>query len=54
MYTAPKNLIWATDLESDVTTAEFKYEAKERRNWWRVLFRLGSGFAYDTLVSFAV
>jgi hypothetical protein len=54
LYTAPKNLIWATDLESDVTTAEFKYEAKERKNWWRVLFRLGSGFAYDILVSFAV
>jgi hypothetical protein len=54
LYTAPANLIWATDLESDVTTAEFKYEAKERKNWWRVLFRLGSGFAYDILVSFAV
>ena len=54
LYTAPKNLIWATDLESDVTTAEFKYEARTRINWWRVLFRLGSGFAYDILVSFAI
>ncbi|TGD82873.1 hypothetical protein [Hymenobacter wooponensis] len=54
LYTAPKNLIWATDLESDMTTAEFKYEARTRINWWRVLFRLGSGFAYDILVSFAV
>jgi len=54
LYTAPKNLIWATDLVSDVTTAEFKYEARERINWWRVLFRLGSGFAYDILISFAI
>ncbi|WP_324671040.1 hypothetical protein [Hymenobacter sp. GOD-10R] len=54
LYTAPKNLIWATDLESDMTTAEFKYEARTRINWWRVLFRLGAGFAYDILVSFAV
>jgi hypothetical protein len=54
LYTAPKNLIWATDLVSDMTTAEFKYEARERINWWRVLFRLGSGFAYDILISFAV
>lgn len=54
LYTAPANLIWATDLESDMTNAEFKYEAKERINWWRVLFRLGSGFAYDVLISFAV
>lgn len=54
LYTLPRNLIWATDLESDMTTAEFKYEARTRINWWRVLFRLGSGFAYDILVSFAV
>lgn len=54
LYTAPKNLIWATDLASDMTTAEFKYEAKPRTNWWRVLFRLGSGFAYDILISFAI
>lgn len=54
LYTAPANLIWATDLVSDMTTAEFKYEAKPRTNWWRVLFRLGSGFAYDILISFAV
>lgn len=54
LYTAPKNLLWLTDLETDMTTAEFKYEAKERINWWRVLFRLGAGFAYDVLISFAV
>lgn len=54
LFTVPRNLIWATDLESDVTTAEFKYEARTRINWWRVLFRLGAGFAYDILVSFAI
>lgn len=54
LYTIPSNLIWATDLESDMTTAEFKYEARTRINWYRVLFRLGSGFAYDILVSFAI
>jgi hypothetical protein len=54
LYTAPANLIWVTDLVSDMTTAEFKYEAKPRTNWWRVLFRLGSGFAYDILISFAI
>ena len=54
LYTVPSNLIWATDLESDMTTAEFKYEARTRINWYRVLFRLGSGFAYDILVSFAI
>ncbi|GAA4362784.1 hypothetical protein GCM10023185_31060 [Hymenobacter saemangeumensis] len=54
LYTVPRNLVWATDLESDMTTAEFKYEAKTRINWWRVLFRLGAGFAYDRLVAFAI
>lgn len=54
LYTVPSNIIWATDLESDMTTAEFKYEARTRINWYRILFRLGSGFAYDILVSFAV
>ncbi|WP_400190668.1 hypothetical protein [Hymenobacter sp. B81] len=54
LYTLPKNLVWATDLESDMTTAEFKYEARTRINWWRVLHRLGAGFAYDVLVAFAV
>jgi hypothetical protein len=54
LFTLPRNLVWATDLESDMTTAEFKYEARERKNWWRVLFRLGSGFAYDILVAYAV
>ncbi|MGI4819882.1 MAG: hypothetical protein ACRYFV_01615 [Janthinobacterium lividum] len=54
MYTVPSNVIWATDLESDMTTAEFKYESRLRINWYRVLFRLGAGFAYDILVSFAI
>jgi len=54
LYTAPKNLIWATDLVSDMTTAEFKYEARLRINWYRILFRLSAGFAYDILVSFAI
>lgn len=54
LYTLQKNLIFATDLESDLTTAEFFYEQKTRYNFWRVLYRLGSGFAYDILVSFAI
>ena len=54
LFTVPSNIIWATDLESDMTTAEFKYEARTRINWYRVLFRLGAGFAYDILVSFAI
>ncbi|MGI4884278.1 MAG: hypothetical protein ACRYFR_04895 [Janthinobacterium lividum] len=54
LYTVPSNVIWATDLESDLTTAEFKYEARTRLNWYRILFRLGAGFAYDILVSFAI
>jgi hypothetical protein len=54
LYTVPSNVVWATDLESDMTTAEFKYEARLRINWYRVLFRLGAGFAYDILVSFAI
>lgn len=54
LYTVPSNLIWATDLESDMTSAEFKYEARTRINWYRVLFRLGAGYAYDILVSFAI
>lgn len=54
MYTVPSNVIWATDLESDLTSAEFKYEARTRINWYRILFRLGAGFAYDILVSFAI
>ena len=54
LYTPPKNLVMLTDLVTDMTTAEFKYEPKPRTNWWRVLFRLGAGFAYDVLVSYAV
>lgn len=54
LYTVPSNVIWATDLESDMSTAEFKYEARIRVNWYRILFRLGAGFAYDILVSFAL
>lgn len=54
LYTVPSNVIWATDLESDMTSAEFKYEAQTRINWYRILFRLGAGFAYDILVSYAV
>jgi hypothetical protein len=54
LFTVPRNLIWACDQESDMTTAEFKYEARTRINWWRVLSRLGAGFAYDILVSYAI
>ena len=54
LYTVPSNVIWATDLESDLTTAEFRYEPRTRINWFRILFRLGAGFAYDILVAFAI
>ena len=54
LYTVAKNLVMLTDLESDMTKAEFFYEQKTRINFSRVLYRMGAGFAYDILVSFAV
>lgn len=47
-------MVLATDLESDMTTAEFWYDRLTRYNYARVLFRVGAGFAYNILVSFAM
>lgn len=54
LYTATENLVFLTDLESDMTTAEFWYDRLTRFNYSRVLFRMGSGFSYDVLIAFAV
>jgi hypothetical protein len=54
LYTAVENMVMATDLVSDMTTAEFWYERKDRFNYARVLFRIGAGFSYNILVSFAI
>lgn len=54
LYTARQNLIFGTDLESDLTNVEFWYERKDRFNYARVLFRAGAGFSYNILLSFAL
>lgn len=54
LYTAKQNLIFGTDLESDMTSVEFWYERKDRFNYARTLFRAGAGFSYNILISYAI
>lgn len=54
LYTAVENMVIATDLVSDMTTATFWYDLKDRYNYARVLFRIGAGFSYNILISYAI
>jgi hypothetical protein len=52
--TVPTNIIVAMDAESDLAEIEMWYERKERMNYTRVLYRLGTGFGFDTMIVFAI
>ncbi len=52
--TVPTNVIVAMDQESDLAEITMWYEIKLRLNNTRVLYRLGTGFGFDSLVVFAI
>lgn len=54
ILTVPTNVIVAMDQESDLSEITMWYDIKDRFNYTRVLYRLGVGFGFDTLVTFAV
>jgi hypothetical protein len=52
--TVPTNIIVAMDAESDLAEITLWYDIKDRYNYTRVLYRLGVGFGFDSLIVFAV
>ncbi|MBO2010849.1 hypothetical protein [Hymenobacter negativus] len=52
--TVPTNIIVAMDQESDLSEITMWYGIKERLNYTRVLYRLGTGFAFDAMIVFAI
>lgn len=52
--TVPTNIIVAMDQESDLAEITMWYDIKDRLNYTRVLYRLGTGFGFDSLIVFAV
>lgn len=54
IYTVRENLVWATDLMSDMAEVKFWYDINTEFNRTRVKYRIGAGFGYDVLMAFAV
>jgi len=54
IYTVRENLVFATDLESDLSEIKFWYDINTEFNRTRVKYRLGSGFGFDILMAFAI
>ena len=54
LYTVRENLVFATDLESDLAEIKFWYDINTEFNRTRVKYRLGAGFGFDILVAFAL
>ena len=54
LYTVRENLVFATDMESDMAEIKFWYDINTEFNRTRVKYRLGAGFGFDILVAFAV
>jgi hypothetical protein len=52
--TVPTNIVVAMDAESDLAEIELWYERMDRKNYTRVLYRLGTGFGFDALIVFAI
>lgn len=54
LYTVRENLVFATDLESDMSEIKFWYDINTEFNRTRVKYRLGAGFGFDVLMAFAI
>ena len=56
VYTVRENLVWATDLLSDMAEVKFWYDINTEFNRTRVKYRIGAGFGFgfDILMAFAV
>lgn len=54
IYTVRENLVWATDLLSDMAEVKFWYDINTEFNRTRVKYRIGAGFGFDILMAFAL
>lgn len=54
IYTVRENLVFATDLESDMAEIKFWYDINTEFNRTRVKYRLGAGFGFDVLMAFSI
>jgi hypothetical protein len=54
IYTVRENLVFATDLESDLSEIKFWYDINTEFNRTRVKYRLGAGFGFDILMAFSI
>ncbi|UOQ53045.1 hypothetical protein [Hymenobacter cellulosivorans] len=54
IYTVRENLVFATDLESDMAEVKFWYDINTEFNRTRVKYRLGAGFGFDVLTAFSI
>ncbi len=54
MYTVKQNLVFATDLISDMAEIKFWYDINTEFNRTRVKYRIGAGFGYDILMAFSI
>lgn len=54
VYTVRENLVWATDLVSDMAEIKFWYDINTEFNRTRVKYRIGAGFGFDILMAYAL
>jgi hypothetical protein len=54
IYTVRENLVWATDLLSDMAEVKFWYDINTEFNRTRVKYRIGAGFGFDILMAFSL
>jgi hypothetical protein len=54
VYTVRENLVWATDLISDMAEIKFWYDINTEFNRTRVKYRIGAGFGFDILMAYAL
>ena len=54
LYTVRENLVFATDLISDMAEIKFWYDINTEFNRTRVKYRIGAGFGFDILMAFAI
>ncbi|MDO7888198.1 hypothetical protein [Hymenobacter cheonanensis] len=54
IYTVRENLVWATDLISDMAEVKFWYDINTEFNRTRVKYRIGAGFGFDILMAYAL
>jgi hypothetical protein len=54
IYTVRENLVWATDLITDMAEVKFWYDINTEFNRTRVKYRIGAGFGFDILMAYAL